>query len=192
MSRTLTAADRRALIRLASTLPAGSEERKAILAGLSHPEGSVPLSRSVVADSVRYEWGRTSDGYHSSAFVGVRMIGTIGLDWFDRDDLKPSCREDFEKVLNEMEYQSGWSVRDHQIQKWRVHDVGLDSEYRGKGIGYKMYENIFQITRGQKGVIIIPDGCFHGGVTSWSARSVYERLGRNYVSKGDIVGSYPA
>lgn len=35
MSRSLTAADRSALIRLASTLPAGSEERKAILAGLS-------------------------------------------------------------------------------------------------------------------------------------------------------------
>jgi len=35
MSRTLTAADRSALIRLASTLPAGSAERKAILAGLS-------------------------------------------------------------------------------------------------------------------------------------------------------------
>jgi len=35
MSRTLTAADRSALIRLASTLPAGSPERKAILAGLS-------------------------------------------------------------------------------------------------------------------------------------------------------------
>ena len=35
MSRTLTAADRSALIRLASTLPAGSAERRAILAGLS-------------------------------------------------------------------------------------------------------------------------------------------------------------
>jgi len=34
MSRTLTAADRSALIRLASTLPAGSDERRAILAGL--------------------------------------------------------------------------------------------------------------------------------------------------------------
>ena len=38
MSRTLTAADRSALIRLASTLPAGSDERRAILAGL---EGSI-------------------------------------------------------------------------------------------------------------------------------------------------------
>jgi len=35
MSRTLTAADRSVLIRLAGTLPAGSGERKAILAGLS-------------------------------------------------------------------------------------------------------------------------------------------------------------
>ncbi len=34
MARTLTAADRSALIRLASTMPAGSDERKAILAGL--------------------------------------------------------------------------------------------------------------------------------------------------------------
>ena len=34
MSRTLTAADRSALIRLASTMPAGSEGRRAILAGL--------------------------------------------------------------------------------------------------------------------------------------------------------------
>jgi hypothetical protein len=34
MPRTLTASDRSALIRLASTLPVGSEERKAILAGL--------------------------------------------------------------------------------------------------------------------------------------------------------------
>jgi len=35
MSRTRTASDRSALIRLASTLPAGSDERRAILAGLS-------------------------------------------------------------------------------------------------------------------------------------------------------------
>ncbi len=35
MSRSLSASDRSSLIRLASTLPAGSPERKAILAGLS-------------------------------------------------------------------------------------------------------------------------------------------------------------
>ena len=42
MSRTLTAADRSALIRLASTLPAGSEERRAILAGLSKQANAWP------------------------------------------------------------------------------------------------------------------------------------------------------
>jgi hypothetical protein len=67
MSRNLTAQDRSSLIRLASTLPAGSAERKAILAGLgkvayglgmSHDdlidvEGyREPLSVDVVADAI--------------------------------------------------------------------------------------------------------------------------------------------
>ena len=39
MSRTLTASDRSALIRLASTMPAGSPERRAILAGLQKTAG---------------------------------------------------------------------------------------------------------------------------------------------------------
>lgn len=39
MSRSLTASDRSRLIRLASTMPVGSTERKAILAGL---QGSDP------------------------------------------------------------------------------------------------------------------------------------------------------
>ena len=46
MSRTLTAADRSALIRLASTLPVGSAERKAILAGLSK-QAEAPAPRGV-------------------------------------------------------------------------------------------------------------------------------------------------
>lgn len=39
MARTLTASDRRSLIRLASAMPVGSPERKAILAGLSKRGG---------------------------------------------------------------------------------------------------------------------------------------------------------
>ena len=53
MSRTLTASDRSSLIRLASTLPAGSAERKAILAGLSKSAGTKELdllNRSELAD----------------------------------------------------------------------------------------------------------------------------------------------
>tara|TARA_B100001094_G_scaffold330824_1_gene397106 strand:- start:2035 stop:2541 length:507 start_codon:yes stop_codon:yes gene_type:complete len=46
MSRTFTASDRRSLIRLASTLPVGSDERKAILAGLSK-QAEAPAPRGV-------------------------------------------------------------------------------------------------------------------------------------------------
>jgi len=46
MARTLTASDRKTLIKLASTLPVGSPERKVILAGLSKqgglPDGNLP------------------------------------------------------------------------------------------------------------------------------------------------------
>ena len=41
MSRTLTASDRKALIRLASTMEKGSPERKAILAGLGKKAGDL-------------------------------------------------------------------------------------------------------------------------------------------------------
>jgi hypothetical protein len=46
MSRTLTAADRSALIRLANTMPAGSEERRAILAGLQ--KQARPVNKSLM------------------------------------------------------------------------------------------------------------------------------------------------
>jgi len=49
MSRVLTAADRSALIRLASTLPAGSAERRAILAGLSRVSMSPHIDRILSA-----------------------------------------------------------------------------------------------------------------------------------------------
>ncbi len=41
MARTLTASDRKALIRLASTLPAGSDERRSILSGLAKSSSSI-------------------------------------------------------------------------------------------------------------------------------------------------------
>lgn len=44
MPRSLTAQDRSSLIRLASTLPAGSPERKAILAGLGRSSAEVRVS----------------------------------------------------------------------------------------------------------------------------------------------------
>ena len=69
MSRTLTAADRSALIRLASTMPAGSAERRAILAGLSksaaHPFPDGVLSK---ADYFRLPNPRDWKGYTFSGY----------------------------------------------------------------------------------------------------------------------------
>lgn len=73
MSRTLTAQDRASLIRLASSLPKGSPERKAILAGLGKVASGLgmshddlievegyrePLSVDVVADAIFLQSGR--------------------------------------------------------------------------------------------------------------------------------------
>lgn len=54
MSRSLTASDRSALIRLASSLPANSPERKAILAGLSKTQGKVAGSSPFLAPLHRF------------------------------------------------------------------------------------------------------------------------------------------
>jgi len=45
MSRILTASDRRALIRLASTMPVGSKGRRAILSGLKQSSEALPFDR---------------------------------------------------------------------------------------------------------------------------------------------------
>lgn len=56
--RKLTASDRSALIRLASSLPKGSEERRAILAGLvkGHPELGIPDSYEVKGGGYTFDF----------------------------------------------------------------------------------------------------------------------------------------
>jgi len=59
MSRSLTSSDRSSLIKLASSLPVGSPERKAILAGLA---GSV-TSEGKTASSYRMEMFEELEGF---------------------------------------------------------------------------------------------------------------------------------
>ena len=56
MSRTLTASDRSSLIRLASTLPVGSPERKAILAGLAQTKVAAADLVDETYRAVRDRW----------------------------------------------------------------------------------------------------------------------------------------
>jgi hypothetical protein len=61
MFRTLTASDRSSLIRLASTLPAGSPERKAILAGLAGLAQTKQASVNLVSPS-SWKFSDAGDG----------------------------------------------------------------------------------------------------------------------------------
>jgi tRNA nucleotidyltransferase/poly(A) polymerase len=141
-------------------------------------------------DMIRYEWGYASSGvYHSSVYDKGKLVGTIGLKSFDREELTPQCYDDFEWVLREIEWESNGSIQDGQIDKWVVFDVGLDEPYRNKGIGYKMYENIFKIKNNNPHTIIVGYGCATYGTTSYDAERVYKRLQRKYIGKGLVVSS---
>ena len=81
MSRTLTSSDRSALIRLASTMPVGSTERRAILAGLTHKATEtinvigkhIRGNASVDGNAMVYENGLVSG--NASVFNNAKVFG---------------------------------------------------------------------------------------------------------------------
>ena len=90
MSRTLTAADRKRLIKMASTMAVGSPERKAVLKGLSKSAASVDTLRRK-AEDLFYDYNLTVgdeyeeyDGYSGRAMYGVRS--PLAFEVFSRDD----------------------------------------------------------------------------------------------------------
>ena len=105
MSRTLTAADRRSLIRLASTMVVGSPERKALLAGLSKSAAGMydigwewPFEFDFEgADGVQYAVGGVvKDGLRPQK---VQYDYVERLDE-DADEYVPVDIEDFEGTSN--------------------------------------------------------------------------------------------
>ena len=89
MSRSLTAQDRANLIRLASSLPAGSAERKAILAGLREPfRGGMPKMSSSIPSRFwnldpNYDFSDLTDHHEGQrVFVWIKKqlgVGTYKL-----------------------------------------------------------------------------------------------------------------
>jgi hypothetical protein len=74
MPRVLTAADRKSLIRLASSLPKGSPEKKAILAGLAKTKTGAWKSRPPAKAPSGYDWG-----YIDADFWGLYdSVGEVG------------------------------------------------------------------------------------------------------------------
>lgn len=143
-----------------------------------------------LAKGIKYAWGRSHSGvYHSSVYDNGKLVGTIGLKYFDREEISSKCYADFEEVLREIEWESEGTIRDRHIDKWIVFDVYLNEPYQKKGIGYKMYENIFNIQNHNKHTIIVGYRCENGGRTSYDAEKVYKRLKQVYIGKGLVVSS---
>jgi hypothetical protein len=89
MSRTLSASDRASLIRLASTLPAGSPERKAILAGLSRSGSDENADIAYTAFASWWNKNRSEIEKLESVWVkeiqdGFVLNLDIGYDKYDR------------------------------------------------------------------------------------------------------------
>lgn len=80
MNRTLTASDRSALIRLASTLPEGSVERRAILAGLVAGTAPTNVLQALVRSSTedlgdaRSRYDLLEEEYERVGMGGVRLL----------------------------------------------------------------------------------------------------------------------
>ena len=143
-----------------------------------------------LAKGIKYDWGRSHSGvYHSSVYDNGKLVGTIGLKPFDREEISSKCYDEFEWVLREIEWESGSTIRDWHIDKWIVFDVYLNEPYQKKGIGYKMYENIFKIQNHNKHTIIVGYRCENGGTTSYDAEKVYKKLKQVYIGKGLVVSS---
>ncbi|MBQ73289.1 MAG: hypothetical protein CMJ67_10335 [Planctomycetaceae bacterium] len=73
MPRTITAADRSALIRLASTMEKGSPERKAILAGLSK-QAEAPMPDDVGAEVWQQFSGKVNKSVALLERAGARLV----------------------------------------------------------------------------------------------------------------------
>jgi len=78
MSRSLSASDRSALIRLASTLPKGSPERKAILSGLSKTK--VTSSKRAYSDHLGLRFN-FEPGRFSFTTVPIDQYGQVYSGW---------------------------------------------------------------------------------------------------------------
>jgi len=82
MSKTLTASDRKSLIRLASSLPAGSPERRAILAGLQKGAALLGPRRDFARRASKRTAGKVSVRFDNGLSVedieGMSPLGRVG------------------------------------------------------------------------------------------------------------------
>lgn len=130
MSRTLTASDRSALIRLASAMPVGSPERKAILAGLKQAGEFLQPGSSVEAGSVRYH--RYMDSLHVTDLTNAGKRGKK-VDQFVLYDLNYMRRNQIAQAQFD-KWLSGVVSSSRDWKQVRRSAVGLLAGYENTGM----------------------------------------------------------
>ena len=93
MARNITASDRKALIRLAGTMPKGSPERKAILAGLAGVERSRPALAGVLKKDIDKVEGANSADELKDAVTDFLFHLSEYLGDFDSPDDTPGVSQ---------------------------------------------------------------------------------------------------
>ena len=141
MSRKFTASDRSALIRLASTLPAGSEVRKAILKGLAKRAAASQFRMATnanlareVADAIR-DWAedegfdiyqdRESDFPSERPWLGVGIGGLSPWSLFEKSEPKSMPKPKYVKAL-EKELKAHLRPWSKHISKVHMQTAGSD------------------------------------------------------------------
>lgn len=134
MSRILTASDRKSLIKLASTMPKGSPERKAILAGLEK------ASRSRLLQKVR---GMTNDERKRLSFKDMGAL--------DQEQYRPAVDAIVRKVTSDIAEDINSAARKLDILYIDTLSGELrESPYKAQGL---LEQVIPELTRALEGMV---------------------------------------
>jgi hypothetical protein len=129
MPKTLTATDRKSLIRLASTMPVGSPERKAILAGLQGSSrvaglktaGEHPLGRMSIVyfDLIMEDYNIEEDAENGDEFAQSLMDGDgRGALKLESDAIKNLSRMFGKRISNEGHSNDGSLICNFAVNSW--------------------------------------------------------------------------
>ena len=144
MARTLTASDRKTLIKMASTMPVGSPERKAILKGLSKTKvassrktaGEHPLGRMSIVyfDLVMEDYNIEEDAGNGDAFAQSLLDDPSKANALESKALKSLSRMFGTRIMNEGHGSGDELVCKFGVRSWadvkKANDV-INRHYEG-------------------------------------------------------------
>lgn len=103
-------------------------------------------------------------------------------------DMPTECAADYSELKAQIESIPSTDL----IWSYRITSVELAKEYRGEGIGKRIYEAALSLGTASEPIILVADRCFPGGSTSGDAMRVWNAVAERYLSKGLCMSSIPA